>query len=177
MGRNGGKSKTEAIFFPPPGVKYEDADLSQIAVHDGTITFTKTYKLLGSMLAYDLKDNDAMECRFKSVQGSFSAIRKQFFSAQGIKNSHKKTAYEGLILSILLYGCETWSLTKQQQRQLHLFHNSCVRAMCRVTMLQVREYKISQANLEHRLLLEPFDYYLARCRLRWAGHASRMSMS
>jgi hypothetical protein len=151
--------------------------LSPIAVGDGEITFTKTFKLLGSMLAYDLKDNDAIECRIKSAQGAFSAIRKQFFSAKGIKNSHKKTAYEGLILSILLYGCETWSLTKQQQRRLHLFHNSCVRAMCRVTMWHVREYKISQANLEHRLLLEPFDYYLARRRLRWAGHLSRMPMS
>jgi hypothetical protein len=177
VGRNGGKSKTEAMFFPPPGVKYEDADLSPIAVHDGEITFTKTFKLLGSMLAYDLKDNEAIECRIKSAQGAFSAIRKQFFSAKGIKNSHKKTAYEGLILSILLYGCETWSLTKQQQRRLQLFHNSCVRAMCRVTMWHVREYKISQANLEHRLLLEPFDYYLARRRLRWAGHVSRMPMS
>jgi len=33
-----------------------------------------------------------------------------FSVAKGIKNSHKKTAYEGLILSILLYGCESWSL-------------------------------------------------------------------
>jgi hypothetical protein len=133
--------------------------------------------LLGSMLAYDLKDNESIECRIKSAQRAFSAIRKQFFSAKGIKNSHKKTAYEGLILSILLYGCETWSLTKQQQRRLQLFHNSCVRAMCRVTMWHVREYKISQANLENRLLLEPFDYYLARRRLRWAGHVRRMPMS
>jgi hypothetical protein len=129
------------------------------------------------MLAYNLKDNNAIDCRIKSAQGAFSAIRKQFFSAKGIKNSHKKTAYEGLILSILLYGCETWSLTKEQQRRLHLFHNSCVRAMCRVSMWHVREYKISQVNLEHRLLLEPLDYYLARRRLRWAGHVSRMPMS
>jgi hypothetical protein len=63
VGRNGGKSKTEAIFFPPPGVKYEDADLSPMAVDDGELSFTKTFKLLGSMLAYDLKDNDAVECR------------------------------------------------------------------------------------------------------------------
>ena len=44
-------------------------------------------------------------------------------------------------------------------------------------MWHVSEYKISQANLEHRLLLEPFDFYLARRRLRWAGHVSRMPMS
>jgi hypothetical protein len=47
------------VFFPPPGVKYEDADLSPIAVDDGEITFTKIFKLLGSVLAYDLKDNGA----------------------------------------------------------------------------------------------------------------------
>ncbi len=76
VGRNGGKSKTEAMFFPPPGMKYEDADLSLIAVDDGEITFTKTFKLLGSVLAYDLKDNDAqaVECRIKSAQGAFTAI-------------------------------------------------------------------------------------------------------
>ena len=32
VGRNGSRSKTEAMFFPPPGVKYEDTDLSPIAV-------------------------------------------------------------------------------------------------------------------------------------------------
>ena len=52
MGRNGGKSKTEPMFFPPPGSKCEDADLSPIAVGHGEITFTKTFKSLGSMLAY-----------------------------------------------------------------------------------------------------------------------------
>jgi hypothetical protein len=57
VGRNSGKLKTEAMFFPPPGVKYEDADLSPIAVDYGEITFTKIFKLLGSTLAYDLKDN------------------------------------------------------------------------------------------------------------------------
>ena len=76
-------------------MKYEDADLSPIAVHGGEITFTKTFTLLGSMLAYDLKDNEATECRIKSAQGAFSAIRKQFFSAKGNKNSHKKLLMKG----------------------------------------------------------------------------------
>jgi hypothetical protein len=45
VGRNRGKSKTEAMFFPLPGVKYEDADLSPIACDDGKTIFTKTFKL------------------------------------------------------------------------------------------------------------------------------------
>ncbi len=56
------------MFFPPPGVKYEHADLRPIAVDDGDITFTKTFILPGSVLAYDLKDNDSSECRINSDQ-------------------------------------------------------------------------------------------------------------
>jgi hypothetical protein len=69
---------------------------------NGEITFTQTFKLLGSTLAYDLKleDNDAIECRIKDAQSAFSVIQKQFLSTTGIKTSNKKTAYEGLILKI-----------------------------------------------------------------------------
>ena len=128
-------------------------------------------------MAYNLKDDDEIEARIRSAQGAFQSIRIQFFSAKGIKNVHKKTAYEGLVLSILLYGCETWSLTKQQLNRLQMFHNRCVRAMCRVTMWHVREHRITQQSLESRIQLEPFQYYLTRRRLRWAGHVSRMDFT
>ena len=95
----------------------------------------------------------------------------------------KKTAYEGLVLSILLFGCELWGLPKSQLKRLRMFHNSCVRAMCRVTMWNVHKHKITldvqdnyvevqwnvhkhKITLEHRMQLETFQYYLARQRLR-----------
>ena len=177
VGRNGSKSKTEAMYFPAPGLKYEDADTSPLLVDGGEVPFTVKFKLLGSILAHNLKDDSEIDARIRSAQGAFQAIRKQFFSAKGIKNVHKKTAYEGLVLSILLYGCETWGLPKQQLNRLQMFHNSCVRAMCRVTMWHVREHRITQVSLERRMQLEPFEYYLARRRLRWAGHVSRMHFS
>jgi hypothetical protein len=58
-----------------------------------------------------------------------------------------------------------------------MFHNSYVRAMCRVTMLHVREHRYTQVSLERQMQLEPFQYYLACPRLRWAGHVSRMTFS
>ena len=181
VGRNQAKLKTEAMFFPAPRVSYEDEDTSPIlndtGVDTGEIPFVPTFKLLGSTLANNLKDDSEVELRIKSAQSAFSAIRTQFFSAKGIKNAHKKTAYEGLILSILLYGCESWSLPKSLLDRLQLFHNRCVRAMCRVSMWHVREYKITRTNLESRLQLEPVQFYLARRRLRWAGHVSRMPMT
>ena len=116
VGHNGGKSKTEAVYFPPPGTLYKDADTSPLLINTGVdigeIPFNHTFKLLGSTLADNLKDSTEVELRIKSAQGAFSAIRKQFFSTKGIKNAHKKTAYECVILSILLYGCERWSMCR-----------------------------------------------------------------
>ncbi len=85
VGRNKGKSSD---YFLPPGVIYEIADLSPIAVDDGdiTFTFTKTFKLLGSVLAYDLNDTDATECQIKSVLGAYSAIQKAVFQCKSLRN-------------------------------------------------------------------------------------------
>jgi hypothetical protein len=115
-------------------------------------------------MAYNMKDDSEVELGIKIAQGAFSAIRTQFFSTKGIKNSHKKTAYRGLILSILLYGCESWSLPKLLLNRLQNLHSRCVRAMCRVSMWHVREFRITQATLESKMQLEPFKFYLARCR-------------
>ena len=112
------------MYFPAPGLKYEDADTSPLLVDGGEVPFTEKFKLLGSLLAYNLKDNSEIDARIRSAQGAFQAIRKQF-SAKGIKNVHKKTAYEGLVLSILLYGYETWSLPKQQLKRLQMFQLIC----------------------------------------------------
>jgi hypothetical protein len=38
-------------------------------------------------------------------------------------------------------------------------------------------HRITQMSLECRMQLEPFEYYLACRRLRWAGHVSRMPIS
>ena len=35
VGRNGSKSKTEAMYFPAPGLKYEDADTSPLQMDGG----------------------------------------------------------------------------------------------------------------------------------------------
>jgi hypothetical protein len=60
VGRNGSKSKTEAMYFPAPGLRYEDADTSPLLVDgddSGEVPFILKFKLLGSLLAYNLKDD------------------------------------------------------------------------------------------------------------------------
>lgn len=100
-------------------------------------------------------------------------IRVSFFRQVPIH--HKKLAYEGIVLSILLYGCETWTLTKKLEDRLRIFHNRCVRMMCRVNLWNTRKFRITQKDLESRVGIRPLQYYVDKRQLQWAGHVMRMS--
>ena len=78
------------------------------------------------------------------------------------------------MLSISLYGCETWSLTEELSQRLRGMHAQHLRAMCRVTRTHVWKHHISTQELGQRLGLDSMDVYVARRQLRWAGHVSRM---
>lgn len=82
--------------------------------------------------------------------------------------------YQGLILSILLYGAESWCLTEKMYHQLRLFHARCVRGMCRVNRWHTRKHRISTLELLNRVGLTSIDVYVTKRQLRWAGHVVRM---
>ena len=174
VGRNGKQSKTEAMYFPRPGALYEDEDTSDLFVDGGNIPFVRRFKYLGSIISSNLRDDSEIDARIKAAGAAFASARKEFFASKSVKTDHKCMAYEGLVLSILLYGCECWVLTARSLQRLRSFHNRCVRAMCRVSRWQTWQYRIRQGDLEQRVKVHPLDFYLARRRLVWAGHVARM---
>ena len=174
VGRAGSKSKTEAMYFPPPRSSYEDANTLPLEVDGGLVTFTRAFKYLGSIISSNLDDSAEVDSRIKSASAAFASLRSQLFGCKNVKLAHKKGAYEGLVLGLLLYGSESWSLTQELRRRLQMFHNRCVRMMCRVTLWHMRQYHLHQEELESRLGLKPLDACLAQRRLRWAGHVYRM---
>ncbi len=132
MPKRPGVKRFDVIYFLVLSLFSKKKDISNFCNEHMQTTGKKTYlKGANTINAQDSKGKNIIEQRGggrdeeKRNQGdsalAFSAIRKQFFSANGIENPHKKSAHEGLILSILLHGCETWSLAKQQRRRLHPF--------------------------------------------------------
>ena len=102
-------------------------------------------------------------------------LRKCLFSSCDILDKVKGRVYCSLILPILLYGCECWCLTEEMLRKLRIFHNFCVRCMCRVNRWHTRLHHIKTSDLIDRLGICSVDTYICRQQLRWAGHVSRMS--
>jgi hypothetical protein len=83
--------------------------------------------------------------------------------------------YRTIILPVVLYGCETWSLTLREERRLRVFENRVLR--------RVFGPKRDEVTGEWRKLhtLELNDLYslpntvqvVISRRIRWAGHVAR----
>ena len=123
VGRGAAKSKTEAMYFPPPRTSYQDANTLPLEIDGGVVTFTQSFKYLGSLLSSNMDDTADVEARVKAASAAFASLKPQLFGSKNVKLAYKTRAYEGLVLGLLLYGSEAWSLTQELKRRLQSFHN------------------------------------------------------
>ncbi len=102
VGRSGSKSKTEAMYFSPPRSSYEDANTLPLKVDGGVVTFTQAFKYFGSLVTSNLVDSAEVDDRIRFASAAFASLRVQLFGCKAVKMTHKKGAYEGLVLGLLL---------------------------------------------------------------------------
>ena len=177
-------SKSEVLFVAAPSHTYiepetfDGQDLSTIELGGGTfMPVVDKFRYLGSWLTRHCRDDNDVVARIKAAGSAFGALRKCVFSSTSISFRTKKIVYITLILSILLYGCESWCLTEALFHKLRLFHHQCVRAMCRVNRYHTCVHRIRTSELLARVELHSIDTYVTKRQLRWAGHIARMDFS
>ena len=163
------------MYFPGAGKSYDAEDTSDLIFDENAnVAFTKRFKYLGSLFASNLRSEADVEKRLKAASAAFGALRKCVFRSRDISPRVKGKVYRGLILSILLYGSECWTLTVAYRTLLESFHNRCVRTMCMVNRWKVWKEHIHTESLDKRLGLKSMNHYInVRC-LRWVGHLWRM---
>jgi hypothetical protein len=52
---------------------------------------------------------------------------QNLLSSRLLSKNLKIKIYRNIILSVVLYGCETWSLTLKEERRLSVFENRVLR--------------------------------------------------
>ena len=104
-------SKTEYMYYPPHRndvITAEESAAVEVDEQGSCVTFTDSFKYLGSRIDCDLRDKHDVCSRIKSATGAFGTLRKSIFENKHISFQTKKVVYVTLIINIALYGAE-WS--------------------------------------------------------------------
>jgi hypothetical protein len=84
--------------------------------------------------------------------------------------------YRIRIVPVVLYGCETWSLTLREERRLRVFENRASRRIFGPKRVEVRgEWrKLQNEELNELYCLQHTIRMIKLRRMRWAGHVARV---
>jgi hypothetical protein len=88
----------------------------------------------------------------------------------------KVKIYKTIILPVVLYSCETWSLTLREEQRLRVFENRVLRRIFGPTRDEVTgEWRKLHNRELHNLYSSPdIIRQIKSWRMSWAGHLARM---
>ena len=84
------------------------------------------FKYLGTTLTNQNSIPEEIKSRLKSGNACYHSVQNLLSSSLLSKNIKIKT-YRTIILAVVLYGYETWSLTLTEKRRLGVFENRVMR--------------------------------------------------
>ena len=100
---------------------------------------------------------------------------QNILSSSWISKNLKIKIYRTVILFVVLYGCETWSLTSKEEHRLRVSENGVLRRIFGPKRDEIKgEWrKIRIEELNHLYSLRNIFRVIKSRRMRWAGHAAR----
>jgi hypothetical protein len=101
---------------------------------------------------------------------------QNLLSSSLLSRNIKSRLYKTIILPVVLYGCETWSLTLREEHKLRVFENTVLRRIFGPKRDEVTGGWRKLHNEElHNLYPSPSIIRMVKSRrMRWTGHVARM---
>ena len=160
--------KTFCFYQPVSGVT--EAMNPNISLNGTTVECCTEFCYLGSHLSTDLSMERELRARISKASAAFGRLEKRIWKNRNLKIETKLAVYRAMILSVLLYGSETWTMYRRNIRYLNHFHLQCLR---RILDIQWSD-KLPDTDVLRRANMEGMEALLILNQLRWVGHVCRM---
>ena len=124
---------------------------------------------LGSVIAGDGSCDKDIRTRLGKANSTFGRLLN-IWKNKSLAIKIKIQLYEALVMSTLLYGAETWSMTVANMKRLEAAHHRWQRKILGI----VWRDKITNLEVRRRTGMDKLEDIIRKRRLQWLGHVHRM---
>ena len=132
-----------------------------------------TFKYLGATITKDGRSTSEVKTRLAIATSSMARLLK-IWKSKEISFTSKFKLFKSLVLSIALYGCESWTLSADLEKRIESFEMKCLRRLLGISWRErktnefVRNTINSMIGKQEELLTT-----VKRRKLAWFGHVTR----
>ena len=159
-------TKTEILRTPSP-------DAPTFSISGNQRKNSENFTYLGSNLSFSGDLTNEIQRRINLASSAFGRLSKRVFGNQNLTIHTKIVVYDAVVISIILYGCETWV---QYRRHIRLLKSVHIRRLQLILGLRWW-HKVTHSEIRSRAGTPTIESMLIHRQLRWLGHVIRMPHS
>jgi len=138
--------------------------------------YSEDFKYLGTKKTNKNSIQEEIKSTLKIGNACYYSVQN-LLSSSLLSKKLKIKIYRNIILPVVLYGCETWSLTLREERRLRVFENTVLR---RVFGSKMEEVTGEWRKLHNEELIDLYSLpnivrVVKSRRMKWVGHVAHMS--
>jgi len=97
-----------------------------VRIDNSTFKRVEEFKYLGTTLTHQNCIPKEIKSKLRSGNACYHSLQN-LLSSRLLSRNLKIKIHRTIILPVVLYGCETWSLTLREERKLRVFENMVLR--------------------------------------------------